>query len=290
MYEQHYHFTDKPFGMTPDPKYLFVSASHAIAIATLQGAVADGLCFAAVTGDVGTGKTTLCRALADHGDRKTLPALLLNPSMSEDELLAQTLTSLGLLSRETEQSAMATRPALANALQEFLQSLVAIGATALLVIDEAQHMPPPVLDYVRMLSALAMNGQPLLQVVLVGQPSLIGVLAAPELRALDERLSLRCELTPMTADETASYILHRLAVADTTRSVTFTADACALAYRHSRGVPRVVNLICHRALMAGFTANAMTIDAALVANAVDGLELPPPAPARRSWFSRFKQA
>ena len=290
MYEQHYHFTDKPFGMTPDRKYLFASESYANALATLQGAVADRLCFAAVTGDVGTGKTTLCRALADQGERKTLSALLLNPPVSEEELLAQTLASLGLLSRETEQSAMATRPALANALQDFLQSLVALGATALLIIDEAQHMPPQVLDHVRMLSTLAMNGQPLLQVVLVGQPSLTDVLKAPELHGLDERLSLRCELTPLTADETASYVLHRLAVADTTRSVTFTSDACALVHRYSGGVPRVVNLICHRALMAGFTAKAMTIDAALVTSAVEALELTPPVPPRRSWFGRSKRA
>jgi general secretion pathway protein A len=288
MYQQHYHFTDKPFGMTPDRKYLFASESYANALAALQGAAADRLCFAAVTGDVGTGKTTLCRALADQGDRQTLPALLLNPPMSEEELLAQMLTSLGLLSRETEQSARATRPALASTLQEFLQSLVAIRATALLIIDEAQHMPLPVLDYVRMLSMLAINGQPLLQVVLVGQPSLTGVLKASELRGLDERLSLRCELTPLTADETASYILHRLAVADTGRSVTFTSDACALVHRYSGGVPRIVNLICHRALMAGFAAKTMTIDAALVASAAEGLELTPPAPARRSWFGRFR--
>src|SRR5688572_28152144 len=143
MYEQHYHFTDKPFGMTPDRKYLFASESYATALAALQGAVTERLCFAAVTGDVGTGKTTLCRVLADQGDRQTLPALLLNPPMSEEELLAQTLTSLGLLSRETEQSGRATRPALASTLQEFLQSLVAIRATALLIIDEAQHMPLP---------------------------------------------------------------------------------------------------------------------------------------------------
>ena len=288
MYEQHYHFTEKPFGMTPDRKYLFRSDSFATALATLQGAIADRLCFAAVTGDVGTGKTTLCRALAEQGDRKTLPALLLNPPASEEELLAQMLGSLGILSRDAESSARATRAALGNALQDFLQSLAALGANAVLIIDEAQHMPPQVLDYVRLLANLTMTGTPLLQVVLVGQPALTAVLQAPELRELNERLSLRCELEALTADETASYILHRLAVADTTRSVTFTADACALVHRHARGVPRVVNLICHRALMAGFTAKAMTIDAALVASAVEGLELTPPAPPKRSWFGRLK--
>ncbi len=288
MYEQHYHFTEKPFGMTPDRKYLFAGASYADALATLQGALADRLCFAAVTGDVGTGKTTLCRALADQGDRKTLTALLLNPPVSEEELLAQILASLGLLSREHEQSAMATRAALAHALQDFLQSLVALGATALLIIDEAQHLPRQVLDHVRMLSNLAVNGRPMLQVVLVGQPSLIEVLGAPELKELDERLAVRCQLDALSPDETASYVLHRLAVADTTRTVTFTAEACALVYRYSLGVPRVVNLICHRALMAGFSAKVTTIDAAVVTSAVEGLELTPPAPTRRSWFGRFK--
>jgi general secretion pathway protein A len=286
MYEQHYHFTEKPFGMTPDRKYLYESPSHTLTLAALQGAVADGLCFAVVTGDVGTGKTTLCRTLAEQLDRKSLPALLLNPPATEEELLAQTLAGLGLLSREADAAATATRPALASALQDFLQSLGALGASVVLIVDEAQHLSPQVLDYVRTLSGLAVNGQPVIQIVLVGQPSLTGLLRAPELRQLDERLALRCELEPMTADDTASYVLHRLAVADTTRSVTFTADACRLVHRHSGGVPRLVNLICHRALMAGFTEKVTTIDAPHVASAVEGLELAPPEPERRSWFWR----
>jgi general secretion pathway protein A len=284
MYEQHYRFTEKPFGMTPDRKYLYQSPSHSLALAALQGAVADGLCFAAVTGDVGTGKTTLCRTLAEQLDKKSLPALLLNPPATEEELLAQTLASLGLLSRDTDSVAAATRAALASALQDFLQSLGALGATVVLIVDEAQHMSLQVLDYVRSLAGLAVNGQPVIQIVLVGHPSLTEVLRAPELRQLDERLALRCELEPMSADDTASYILHRLAVADTTRSVTFTADACQLVYRHSGGVPRLVNQICHRALMAGFSERVTTIDAPLVAGAVEGLELTPPEPERRSWF------
>lgn len=276
--------------MTPDRKYLYPSQSYTTALTTLQGAIAERRCFAVVTGDVGTGKTTLCRSLADHGDRKTLPALLLSPPASEEELLAQMLRSLGILSRDAQGSAMATRAALATALDDFLHTLGALGATAVLVIDEAQHMPPEVLEHVRTLSTLTRNNSPLLQVVLVGQPALTDIVRAPELKDLDERLSVRCQIEALTADETASYILHRLAVADTTRSVTFTAEACALVYRYSLGVPRVVNLICHRALMAGSTAKAMTIDAALVTAAVEGLELTPAAPARRSWFGRFKRA
>ena len=288
VYEQHYRFTDKPFGMTPDRKYLFASGSHVHALEVLQSALADRLCFAVVTGDVGTGKTTLCRALAEQADRTILPALLINPPASEEELLAGMLGSLGLLSRRDDPAAaMPGRPALASALQDFLQSLGALGAVGLLIIDEAQHMSPQVLDYVRQLSNLAMLERPMLQIVLVGQPSLTTLLRAEELKALDERLTVRCELTPLTADETAQYVLHRLALADPTRTVTFTADACALVHSYAAGIPRVVNLICHRALMAGFNAKATTIDGPLVTNAVEGLEMKPEAPARRSWLPQL---
>lgn len=290
MYEQHYHFTEKPFGLTPDPKYLYASDSHVKTLARLQQAIGRRECFAVVTGDVGTGKTMLCRALVDQADRKTLATLLLNPPASEEELLRELLASLGIVSRRDDRLSASgpTRQDLTNALQDFLESLLPLGASAVLVIDEAHHMSAPVLDLVRVLSLMTANKETLLQVVLVGPPALGEVLRAPELRHLDQRLSLRCELRPMTDDETNAYILHRLAIADPTRSVTFTPAACQLVYRYSNGIPRIVNLMCHRALMAGSNARATAIGAEQVTSAAEGLELKPAAAGRKSWFGRLR--
>lgn len=292
MYEQHYRFSEKPFGLTPDPKYLYASNSHVKALETLQQAIARRECFAVVTGDVGTGKTTLCRALVDQSDRKTFAALLLNPPASEEELITETLSRFGIVSRGQRGLAARapTRQALVNTLHDFLLSLPSFGATAVLIVDEAQNVSPPILDQVRILANLTGNKEILLQVVLAGQLTLPDLLHAPELRHLDQRLSVRCELKPLTEDETSTYILQRLAIADPTRSVTFTPAAARLVHRCSGGVPRLVNLICHRALLAGFTARAMTIEAGMVDAAVEGLDVSPVPATRKSWFARFRRA
>src|SRR6187431_184198 len=170
MYEEYYGFTEKPFSLTPDPKYLFKSASHASAFELLQYAIRRREGFVVITGDIGTGKTTLCRALLERLDRHTFTALVLNPFLSEDDLLRLILQELGVVSRgEVRRGRLAgvTKQELIDTLNEFLLSLRAIGAQALLIIDEAQNLPLHVLEQIRILSNLETAKEKLLQIVLV---------------------------------------------------------------------------------------------------------------------------
>jgi general secretion pathway protein A len=294
MYETYYHLSEKPFRLTADPKYLFESQSHSKAVALLRDAIVAREAFAVVTGDVGTGKTTLCRALADGGDRATFTALLPSPFISEDDLLTKVLRDFGVLSAGDERgdSARLGRQQMLSALHDFLGSLQTLGATAVLIADEAQALPIATLEQIRLLCNLMPEKETVLQVVLVGQLDLSSVLHTPELRLLDERFSIRYRLTPLTEDETSAYIAHRLAVAGS-GTVTFTSSALQAAHEYSGGIPRLINLLAHRALLSGYAAQTSRIDGDLVRSAADGLELKKgaadAAPVRRSWFGRFRK-
>src|SRR6478609_3182083 len=216
MYEDYYGFTEKPFSLTPDPNYLFKSASHASAFDLLQYAVRRREGFVVITGDIGTGKTTLCRALLEQIDRRTFSALVLNPFLSEEDLLRTVLQEFGVVSREEIKHgrlAAVSKQELIETLNEFLLSLQAIGAQALLIIDEAQNLPVQTLEQIRILSNLETEKEKLLQIVLVGQSNLKDLLRRPELRQLDQRVSIRYDLKPLSRDETAAYMQHRLSVA-----------------------------------------------------------------------------
>src|SRR5687767_2752024 len=216
MYEDYYGFVEKPFSLTPDPKYLYKSESHANAFELLQYAIRRREGFIVVTGEIGTGKTTLCRALLDQLDRRTFTALILNPFVSEDDLLRAILQDFGVVSRaEIKRGRLAgvSKQELIGTLNEFLLSLQPIGAGALLIIDEAQNLPLQTLEQIRILSNLETDKDKLLQIVLVGQPNLKDLLRSPALRQLDQRVSIRFELKPLTFDETSAYIKHRLTVA-----------------------------------------------------------------------------
>src|SRR5919107_5306325 len=179
MYEEYYGFTEKPFSLTPDPKYLFKSASHANAFELLQYAIRRREGFVVITGDIGTGKTTLCRALLEQIDRKTFTALVLNPFLSEEDLLRLILQYFGVVSRdEIKRGRLSgvSKQELIETLNEFLLSLLPLGATAVLIIDEAQNLPRPVLEHIRILSNLETDKEKLLQIVLVGQMNLREVL------------------------------------------------------------------------------------------------------------------
>jgi general secretion pathway protein A len=282
MYERYYGFAEKPFSLTPDPKYLFRSPSHAGAFELLQYAVARREGFALVTGDIGTGKTTICRALLERIDRSTYTALVLNPFLSEDDLLRRILQDFGVVAREELRRGGrldgAGKEELVELLHEFLLGLAETNASALLVIDEAQNLPPPVLEQIRILSNLETDKDKLLQIVLVGQLNLKEVLGAPGMRQLDQRVSIRCELTPLDADGVAAYVAHRLAIAGAGgAAVTFSSKATALVHRLSGGVPRLINLICDRALVAGFSSQSSRITPELVADAARSLDIAVPA-------------
>ena len=286
MYEDYYGFTEKPFSLTPDPKYLFKSASHANAFELLQYAVRRREGFVVITGDIGTGKTTLCRALLEQIDRKTFTALVLNPFLSEEDLLRLILQEFGVVSRdEVKRGRLAgvSKQELIETLNEFLLSLQSLRAQALLIIDEAQNLPLQVLEQIRILSNLETEKEKLLQIVLVGQSNLKDLLRKPELRQLDQRVSIRYDLKPLTMEETCAYVQHRLSVAGGGAAVSFAPKALGRVHRYTAGIPRLINLLCDRALLSGYSAHTNKIVAEYVESAADSLELDRPKRTVRAW-------
>lgn len=291
MYEQYYGFVEKPFSLTPDPKYLYRSESHANAFELLQYAIDRREGFAVITGDIGTGKTTLCRALLEQTDKQTFTALLLNPFLSEEDLLKAILQDLGVLSRNEERLAgrSPSKQELINTLYDFLLSLVPLGARAVLIIDEAQNLPLQILEQIRILSNLETDKEKLLQIILVGQLNLVPLLRSPELRQLDQRVSIRYELKPLTEEEVTAYIAHRLAVANGSRTVTFPPKAVQRVHRYTGGIPRLINLLCDRALLGAYSAQTGRVDVQLVDEAAEGLDLKASEPERAGWFGRLRR-
>src|SRR6188474_1959732 len=216
MYESYYGFAEKPFSLTPDPKFLYRSESHANAFELLQYAMRRREGFVVVTGGIGTGKTTLCRALLEQIDRTTFTALVLNPFLSEEDLLKRILLDFGVISREelkTRNLTGVSKQELIDAISDFLLGLIPLKASAMLIIDEAQNLPLQVLEQIRILSNLETDKEKLLQIVLVGQLELQTLLRSPQLRQLDQRVSIRYELRPLTREETSAYVGHRLTIA-----------------------------------------------------------------------------
>src|SRR5438874_8009569 len=246
MYETYYGFAEKPFSLTPDPKYLYRSESHANAFELLQYAIRRREGFVVITGDIGTGKTTLCRALLEQLDRKTFTALLLNPFLSYEDLLRIILQDFGVVSRDEIRRgrlARITKQDLIDTLNEFLLSLQSLRAQALLIIDEAQNLPLQVLEQIRILSNLETEKDKLLQIVLVGQSNLKDLLRRADLRQLDQRVSIRFDLKPLTQDETSAYVQHRLSVAGGGAAVSFVPKALAAVHHYTGGIPRLINLL-----------------------------------------------
>ena len=278
MYERYYGFTEKPFSLTPDPKYLYRSESHGNAFDLLQYAISRREGFVVVTGDIGTGKTTLCRALLEKIDRTTFTALVLNPFLTEEDLLKRILQDFGVISRDELKAgrlAAVTKQELIDSLYDFLLGLIPLKASAVLIIDEAQNLPLPVLEQIRILSNLETDKEKLLQIILVGQLDLQTLLRSPELRQLDQRVSIRYELKPLDQETVAAYVAHRLTIAGGSASVAFTAKALDHVYRLSGGIPRLINLICDRALLAGFSEQASRITPEMVIHAAQSLDVQP---------------
>ena len=289
MYEDYYGLTEKPFSLTPDPKYFFKSQSHANAYELLQYAIRRREGFVVVTGDIGTGKTTLCRALLEEIDRNTFTALVLNPFLSEEDLLKLILQDFGVVSREDVKSgrlAYVSKQELIETLYDFLLSLVPLRASAVLIIDEAQNLPMPILEQIRILSNLETDKEKLLQILLVGQLDLNPLLKAPQMRQLDQRVSIRCQLQPLNRDETAAYISHRLTVAAGTASITFLPKALDLVHRRTAGIPRLINLVCDRALLAAYSARTNRVSADVVFQAAESLDLVAERRSSLSWVRR----
>jgi len=286
MYESYYGFVEKPFSLTPDPKFLFRSPSHAGAFELLQYAIRRREGFVVITGDIGTGKTTLCRALLEEIDRSTYTALVLNPFLSEEDLIKRILQDFGVVARdELKRGAFsrATKQELIDTLYDFLLGLVPLKASAVLIIDEAQNLPLSVLEQIRILSNLETDKEKLLQIILVGQLNLQTLLRSPELRQLDQRVSIRYQLDPLDREGVSGYVAHRLAIAGGSGAVGFTTRALEIVHSLTNGIPRLINLICDRALLSGFSVRTNRITPEMVIQAAESLEVRPASWKRLAW-------
>ena len=278
MYLGYYGLHEPPFSITPDPRFVHLSERHRDALAHLLFGIdkGGGGGFVQLTGEVGTGKTTLSRLLLEQLPENARIALVLNPRQNAIELLETICEELRIDIAGKRGSAKA----LVDALNVYLLDAYAKGLRVVLLIDEAQNLPADALEQVRLLTNLETDTQKLLQILLLGQPELREMVARPELRQLAQRITARYHLTPLDAKDTAAYLRHRWRVAGGTR---FPFDAGAVQRLHARagGVPRLVNVIAERALLAGYARDATSIDAKLVDAAAD--EVLPPVLARRSW-------
>ena len=277
MYQRYYGFSEKHFSLTPDPKFLFRSETHGGALELLERAIRRREGFVAITGDIGTGKTTLCRALLERLDPRTFSTVVPDPCLSAADLLPHMLQDFGVVSRDAVADGRVRRiseDALIDTLNRFLLSLLPLRGCALLLIDNAQTLSPHVLEQIRVLSNLETDEQKLLQIVLVGRPDLTATLRASNLRQRAQRVSTTHTLQPLTRDEVAAYVLHRLTVTGGGSRVVFQPRALEAIHRLSRGVPRAINLRCDRALLAGFACRTSVIDADMVDTAAERLDPP----------------
>lgn len=267
MYEAFYSLDDSPFVLTPDPRFLLRSKGHHEILATLLYGVTSQKGLMALVGDVGTGKTTLCRALLRDLPDTVQSALVLNPHLSGVDLIGTLLDDLGV-----ERRPSATKGELMSALSQYLLAAGSAGKTVLVIVDEAQRMSVESLEQIRILSNLETATRKLVQILLVGQPELEEKLKLTQLRQLDQRIGVRCYLKPLPRKETYRYVEHRMRIAGLPGALPFTRAALARIYKVSHGIPRVINLVCDRALMAGFSQRVHEITPSLVTIAVRNLE------------------
>src|SRR4051812_6804405 len=255
MYEQFYGLTDKPFSLTPNPRFVFYSHQYREAEGQLLYGINSREGFMLVTGQPGTGKTTLCRDLIEKLDReKVHSALIFNPFLNGIEMLAALLTEFGIAVPPA-----ATRKDLLDRLNQFLLAQLAMGKSCVAIFDEAQHLSTEFLEQIRVLSNLETDQEKLIQIVLVGQPELLKLIRTPQMAQLDQRVSVRCVLAHLSREETGRYIHHRLNVAGAKGRVRFQERSVALLHTATGGVPRLVNLCADRGLLAAYTEQTRSV-------------------------------
>ena len=264
MYNQFFGFAERPFRLAPDPAYLFLSAHHEEALAHLKYAVSEGEGFVEITGEVGTGKTLLCRTFLEQLDDRTESAYIFNPRLSARELIQAVNDEFGITTAPGGEGIKA----LIDSLNAFLMEKKAQGKKVVLVIDEAQNLGRDVLEQVRLLSNLETTRSKLLQIILVGQPELSELLDSHELRQLGQRITLSCRLRPLTRKETGQYIRHRLQVASRKIADIFTRSAINKIHRYSGGIPRLINIAGDRALLCAYGFNQHKVSAAIATAAI----------------------
>lgn len=257
MYNEFFGFKENPFNVTCDPDFFFPSANHEEAFSHLIFGIMQRKGILVITGEIGTGKTTLCRTLINRLDENVKTALILNPYFSETQLLRLIIQDLGITGK------FRNKLELIHALNNFLIEESRIGHNIVLVIDEAQDLKARQLEQIRLLSNMETQKNKLLQIVLVGQPELLEILRLDSLRQLNQRISVRYHILPLEKQETRKYVEHRLRIAShmphEQPSATFTDDALDTLYNFSQGTPRLINLVCDRALLNAFVKNSKMI-------------------------------
>lgn len=293
MYTDFYQLKESPFNITSDPSFFFGSSVHEEAFSNILYGILSRKGIIVMTGEIGTGKTTLCRALLNRLDDHVKTAFIMNPNFSDAQLLQLIIRDLGIQCRKTT-----NKLELIETLNAFLLEQTSLGNNVAIIIDEAQNLNVKQLEQIRLLSNLETEKEKLLQILLVGQPELFDKLKLPELRQLNQRVTVRYHITPLKSPEVKSYIQHRLktagalltfplpdktsnlqstpptGVGDLTleqkRSISkihFTHEAFEAVFRHSKGVPRLINIICDRALLAGFVKDSFVIDDTMIQQA-----------------------
>ena len=266
MYLQYYGLQDIPFSLTPDPRFLYFTASHKEVMANLHYGIQHGKGLIVVTGEVGTGKTTMLRAMLSRLDRSVLTANIFNPGLSVPEFYEHIAADFDL-------GTYTSKSDLLMKLGRTLMMRHSRGLRTVLILDEAHGLSRELMEEVRLLLNFETYTEKQLQILLVGQPELRVSLNRPEMRQLKQRISLRCEIKPLKADEVSAYIRTRLKVAGAARLDLFTANAIALIYRASEGIPRLINNLCDNALLTGYAVNARLISSQVIAEVAESLDL-----------------
>ena len=286
MYAQHFGLKQAPFSIAPDPRYLFMSERHREALAHLLYGVRGEGGFVVLTGEIGAGKTTVCRCFLEQIPERCNVAYIFNPKLTVDELLKTVCAEFRIAYRHDGPGA-ATVKDYVDALNEYLLRTHAAGQNSVLIIDEAQNLSADVLEQLRLLTNLETNERKLLQIVLIGQPELRQLLAQPEMQQLAQRVIARYHLNALSERETTQYVGHRLSIAGLHGAFPFDRGAMRRIYRHSRGVPRRINLLADRALLGAYAKGSTRVEAGVVDDAAKEVFDPPiPAAGGRSGLRR----
>ncbi len=264
MYEAFFGLKENPFTLSPDPRYLYLSPQHREALNCLIYGIHEKKGFMVITGGIGTGKTTLCRSLLASLDDSVATALIFNPTLSDLELLKTINQEFGVRMGRGR----GTKKRYLDALNAFLVQNFATGKNAVLLIDEAQNLPHGVMEQIRMLSNLETVREKLIQIILLGQPELLRLLALPSLRQLNERITVRYDLKPLAREDVQHYVEHRIATAGGRTEAIFVPGSYGRIYRASRGIPRRINAICDRALLVAYGKDLRTVDHRIIRMAI----------------------
>jgi general secretion pathway protein A len=262
MYLQFFDFKEEPFSVTPNPKFLYLAPQHHSALETLKYGIEARKGFLMLTSEIGTGKTTICRALLERVNSKTDVAVLLNPLMSVPGLIQAINEDFG------NKIKILTLEAQLKGLNDFLLSRLKKGRNAVVLVDEAQNLSIKALEMIRLLSNLETNTEKLLQIILVGQPELESKMASYDLRQLAQRITFKCRLGPLDLNETQGYILHRLNIAGGAGKLVFHKRVFKKIFKHTGGYPRLLNMLCDRILLEAYARQVRLIDITVVRAAV----------------------